>query len=144
MECLYGGSNETWKYRPHFSARAELTAVKGLSGRKKEITWSVEEETLARVRERCLKEAEFISAQQILIYHLLHTKQWAPQQDRESECLENLQPSRRESSGSTWLQCSGKSVLHRWALAPMKSQRDPKNWHEGRFLRDIHIEGEQN
>ena len=38
--------------------------------RERDITWSVEEETFLRIRERCLKETEFISAQQMLIYHL--------------------------------------------------------------------------
>lgn len=130
MEWFYGESNETWKYRPHLSARAELNNSEGVlkeknrKGKKKEITGSVEEETFPRVRERCLKETQFISAQQTLIYHLLCTKQWALQRDRESEPAGNLQPSRRDSLGSTWLQSSRKSVLQRWALASIKSQRD--------------------
>ena len=75
MQCLYGEGNETWKYR--------LTSLLGLNSqqqrcsqgkkkkkREREITWSVEEETFLRIRERCLKETEFISAQQMLIYHL--------------------------------------------------------------------------
>ena len=64
------------KIQIDLSARAELTATEVLPGKKKkkererDITWSVEEETFLRIRERCLKETEFISAQQMLIYHL--------------------------------------------------------------------------
>lgn len=119
MECLHWEGSEIWKYRPDLPARAELTAVKDLSRkkRKEKITWSVKEGTFPSVRERCVKEKEFVSAQQIPIYHLLYTKHWASQQDRESEHAwtypwMKLQPKRREKKWECW--CRGRSTSWRW------------------------------
>lgn len=101
--CIFWPWREYWNCKWSTCAEkamkpenAVLTSLPGwtsshkeaLGEKKKEITWSVEEDTSLRVREQGLKETEFISDQQILISHLLCYKYWLTARKSIRTCME--------------------------------------------------------
>ena len=121
-EYLCREGNETWNYSHDLSARLNLEQQK--SSQEKEITWSVEEETFVRVRERGVKETVFISLQQILIYHLLCSKHWAhSKKENKNVKGTNSPPGEREMGTYDVDVLRKKSDLQGWALASIKFWR---------------------